>query len=70
MILSGKEIPKDFTAGELTDVLAEQGAQLLVAISDLQQNCTTGTGPEQVSYAPPSGKEDERIIWKQDAEGI
>ena len=68
-----REIPKDFTAGELTDVLAEQGAQLLVkTISDLQQGIAPrqAQDPNQVSYAPPLSKEDERIIWKRDAEGI
>lgn len=68
-----REIPRDFTAGELAEVLAEQGAQLLVkTISDLEQGKAPrrAQDPSQVTYAPPLSKEDERIHWNRDAEGI
>lgn len=68
-----REIPRDFTAGELAEVLAEQGAQLLVkTISDLEQGKAPrkAQDPSQVTYAPPLSKEDQRIHWNRDAEGI
>ncbi|MGB4042376.1 MAG: methionyl-tRNA formyltransferase, partial [Thermacetogeniaceae bacterium] len=68
-----REIPRDFTAGELAHVLAEQGARLLVkTISDLEQGKAPrqAQDPNKVSYAPPLSKEDERIHWNRDAEVI
>jgi methionyl-tRNA formyltransferase len=67
------EIPENFTAGDLSDVLSKEGAQLLVkTLSDLEQGIAPRYPQDlnQVSYAPPLSKKDERIDWKRDAAGI
>jgi methionyl-tRNA formyltransferase len=74
MILARKvRIGGDMTAGELHDVLAQEGARLLVETLDLIQAGTAPRIPQdhsQATYAPKLTNEDCCIDWSMSAESV
>ncbi len=74
LILQEKaEIPEDATAGDMAGVLAEQGAVLMLKTLAMLQAGTVSRriqDNEQASYAPPLNKDEGKIGWDQDANGI
>ena len=66
-------ITPDMTAGALHDVLAEQGAKLIVkALDALEQGTLTFTSQAQdgILYAHKISNEDSRIDWSRDAQTV
>jgi len=74
MILSKRvRIGSDMTAGELHDVLAQEGARLLVETLDLIEAGTAPRIPQdhsQATYAPKLTNEDCCIDWSMSAESL
>ena len=72
LLTSRRAIPHDMTAGELFDLLAEDGAQLLSeTLSRLQAGTLTATPQEGDScYASMLSKADSEVEWTRSAEAL
>lgn len=71
MLATARTPIDDKTAGELTEELAEIGAQLMVGtLIDLPMLHAIEQGDAEASYAPKIDKAEARIDWAGDAEAI
>ncbi len=72
LMSASREVPEDMTAGELHDLLSQDGAALLMKTLDALQNGTlTATPqPEESSYAPMLSKADSPLDFAKSAKAL
>ncbi|QDM41680.1 methionyl-tRNA formyltransferase [Altererythrobacter sp. TH136] len=71
MLAVARTAIEDKTAGELTEELAEIGAQLMVnTLADLVQLAPVPQNDAEATHAPKIDKAEARIDWSGNAEGI